>query len=199
IVRADLQELTDMDLQGAPYGYTPFCDDRAEIDGYRFWKKGWWKDHLRGKPYHISALYIVDLQRFRQLAAGDRLRGQYQALSRDAGSLANLDQDLPNNMQHIVPIHSLPQEWLWCETWCSDGSLKRAKTIDLCNNPMTKEPKLERARRLLPEWDIFDKQIANFTRVLAQRGKHEGAQIADAEAVNIDQTSNVVDDKHDEL
>ncbi|KAJ2240373.1 hypothetical protein GGI13_007693 [Coemansia sp. RSA 455] len=64
---------------------------------------------------------------------------------------------------------------------------------------MTKEPKLERARRLLPEWDIFDKQIANFTRVLAQRGKHEGAQIADAEAVNIDQTSNVVDDKHDEL
>ncbi|KAJ2334333.1 killer toxin resistant protein, partial [Coemansia sp. RSA 2681] len=200
IVRADLQELTDMDLQGAPYGYTPFCDDRAEIDGYRFWKNGWWKDHLRGKPYHISALYVVDLHRFRQLAAGDRLRGQYQALSRDAGSLANLDQDLPNNMQHIVPIHSLPQEWLWCETWCSDASLKRAKTIDLCNNPMTKEPKLERARRLLPEWDIFDKQIANFTRVLAQRGKHEGVQIADAEAVNIDQTSAGEDkDKHDEL
>ncbi|KAJ2058270.1 killer toxin resistant protein [Coemansia sp. S146] len=197
IVRADLQELTDMDLQGAPYGYTPFCDDRAEIDGYRFWKNGWWKDHLRGKPYHISALYVVDLQRFRQLAAGDRLRGQYQALSRDAGSLANLDQDLPNNMQHIVPIYSLPQEWLWCETWCSDASLKRAKTIDLCNNPMTKEPKLERARRLLPEWDIFDKQIANFTRVLAQRGKHEGVQIADAEAVNIDQTSAA--NKHDEL
>ncbi|KAJ2026593.1 killer toxin resistant protein [Coemansia sp. S85] len=200
IVRADLQELADMDLQGAPYGYTPFCDDRAEIDGYRFWKNGWWKDHLRGKPYHISALYVVDLQRFRQLAAGDRLRGQYQALSRDAGSLANLDQDLPNNMQHIVPIHSLPQEWLWCETWCSDDSLKRAKTIDLCNNPMTKEPKLERARRLLPEWDIFDKQIANFTRVLAQRGKHEGVHIADAEAVNIDQTPVVGDkNKHDEL
>ncbi|KAJ2489640.1 killer toxin resistant protein [Coemansia sp. RSA 2050] len=201
IVRANLQELADMDLQGAPYGYTPFCDDRAEIDGYRFWKNGWWKDHLRGKPYHISALYVVDLQRFRQLAAGDRLRGQYQALSRDAGSLANLDQDLPNNMQHIVPIHSLPQEWLWCETWCSDDGLKRAKTIDLCNNPMTKEPKLERARRLLPEWDIFDKQIANFTRVLAQRGKHEGVHIADAEAVNIDQTPAAVDgkNKHDEL
>jgi hypothetical protein len=25
----------------------------------------YWKDHLRGKPYHISALYVVDLQRFR--------------------------------------------------------------------------------------------------------------------------------------
>ncbi|KAJ1900071.1 killer toxin resistant protein, partial [Coemansia sp. IMI 209127] len=143
IVRADLQELADMDLHGAPYGFTPFCDDREEIDGYRFWKQGWWKDHLRGKPYHISALYVVDLKRFRQLAAGDRMRGQYQALSSDGNSLANLDQDLPNNMQHVVPIHSLPQDWLWCETWCSDEGLKRAKTIDLCNNPMTKEPKLE--------------------------------------------------------
>lgn len=78
-----------------------------------------------------SALYVVDLVRFRQLAAGDRLRAQYQQLSADPNSLANLDQDLPNNMQHIVPIYSLPQEWLWCETWCSDESLKKAKTIDL--------------------------------------------------------------------
>ncbi|KAJ2777245.1 killer toxin resistant protein [Coemansia javaensis] len=187
IVRADLQELADMDLHGAPYGYTPFCDDRPEIDGFRFWKQGWWKDHLRGKPYHISALYVVDLKRFRQLAAGDRMRGQYQALSRDGGSLANLDQDLPNNMQHIVPIYSLPQEWLWCETWCSDAALKTAKTIDLCNNPMTKEPKLERARRLLPEWTVFDQRVANFSRALAQRGTHSGAHIADAEAVVVDQ------------
>ncbi|KAJ2089037.1 killer toxin resistant protein [Coemansia sp. RSA 986] len=189
IVRADLQELADMDLHGAPYGFTPFCDDREEIDGFRFWKQGWWKDHLRGKPYHISALYVVDLKRFRQLAAGDRMRGQYQALSSDGNSLANLDQDLPNNMQHVVPIHSLPQEWLWCETWCSDEGLKKAKTIDLCNNPMTKEPKLERARRLLPEWEVYDKQIANFTRTLAKRGRYEGAQIADAEAVVIDKNS----------
>ncbi|KAJ2157653.1 killer toxin resistant protein [Coemansia sp. RSA 552] len=212
IVRTDLQELADMDLQGAPYGYTPFCDDRPEIDGYRFWKQGWWKSHLRGKPYHISALYVVDLKRFRQMAAGDRMRGQYQALSQDGGSLANLDQDLPNNMQHIVPIFSLPQEWLWCETWCSDAGLKTAKTIDLCNNPMTKEPKLERARRLLPEWEVFDSQVANFSRVLAQRGNHEGAQIADAEAVAIDKpvdkltdkptdkvTDKPTDEAHDEL
>ena len=40
---------------------------------------------------------------------GDRLRGQYQALSQDPNSLANLDQDLPNNMIHQVPIFSLPQ------------------------------------------------------------------------------------------
>lgn len=99
---------------------------------------------------------MVDLVQFRNMAAGDRLRQHYQMLSADPNSLANLDQDLPNSLQGTVPIHSLPQDWLWCETWCSDQSLATAKTIDLCNNPMTKEPKLDRARRLLPEWTEYD-------------------------------------------
>lgn len=34
-------------------------------------------------------------------------------------------------MIHQVSIKSLPQEWLWCETWCDDASKKTAKTIDL--------------------------------------------------------------------
>lgn len=54
-----------------------------------------------------------------------------------------LFQDLPNYAQHNVPIFSLPQEWLWCESWCGNATKSRAKTIDLCNNPMTKEPKLQ--------------------------------------------------------
>ncbi|CAG0909110.1 unnamed protein product [Darwinula stevensoni] len=88
-----------------------------------------------GRKYHISALYVVDLRQFRRLAAGDRLRGQYQGLSRDPNSLSNLDQDLPNNMMHSVAIKSLPQEWLWCETWCDDASKQYAKTIDLVSRP----------------------------------------------------------------
>ncbi|RTG91065.1 UDP-glucose:glycoprotein glucosyltransferase, partial [Schistosoma bovis] len=159
IVRADLKELADLDLDGAPYGYTPFCDSRKEMDGFRFWKQGYWANHLAGRPYHISALYVVDLTRFRRLAAGDRLRGQYHGLSQDPNSLSNLDQDLPNNMIHQVPIKSLPQEWLWCETWCSDESLAKAKTIDLCNNPRTKEPKLTAAMRIAPEWVDYDREI----------------------------------------
>ncbi|MEQ2205604.1 hypothetical protein XENOCAPTIV_005230 [Xenoophorus captivus] len=131
IVRADLKELRDLDLEGAPYGYTPFCDSRKEMDGYRFWKSGYWASHLGQRKYHISALYVVDLKKFRKIAAGDRLRGQYQALSQDPNSLSNLDQDLPNNMIHQVAIKSLPQEWLWCETWCDDASKVTAKTIDL--------------------------------------------------------------------
>jgi len=110
----------------------------------------------------------VDLKRFRQLAAGDRLRGQYQALSQDPNSLANLDQDLPNNMIHSVPIYSLPQDWLWCETWCSDESKEHAKTIDLCNNPLTKEPKLASAMRIAPEWTGYDQEVRLLQERVAQ-------------------------------
>ncbi|TVY85525.1 UDP-glucose:glycoprotein glucosyltransferase [Lachnellula suecica] len=164
IVRTDMMELVNHDLKGAPYGFTPMCDSRTEMEGFRFWKQGYWERFLKGLPYHISALYVVDLHRFRQIAAGDRLRQQYHQLSADPGSLSNLDQDLPNHMQNILPIHSLPQEWLWCETWCSDESLKDAKTIDLCNNPQTKEPKLDRARRQVPEWTVYDDAIAAVDR-----------------------------------
>ena len=164
IVRTDIYDLVTLDLEGAAYGFTPMCDSRTEMEGFRFWKQGYWANFLRGKPYHISALYVVDLIKFREIAAGDRLRQQYHQLSADPGSLSNLDQDLPNHMQHVLPIRSLPQEWLWCETWCSDESLKEARTIDLCNNPQTKEPKLSRARRQVPEWTVYDDEIADVLR-----------------------------------
>ncbi|CAF4517585.1 unnamed protein product [Rotaria socialis] len=159
IVRADMAELRDLDLHGAPYGYVPFCENRREMDGYRFWKSGYWASHLGHRRYHISALYVIDLKKFRKIAAGDRLRGQYYGLSQDPNSLSNLDQDLPNNMIHQVNIYSLPEEWLWCETWCDDESKKRAKTIDLCNNPQTKEPKLKAATRIIAEWADYDQEI----------------------------------------
>ena len=182
IVRTDMYDLVTHDLEGAPYGFTPMCDSRVEMEGYRFWKQGYWRTTLRGRPYHISALYAVDLRRFRQVAAGDRLRGSYHSLSADPGSLSNLDQDLPNNMQHTLPIHSLPQEWLWCETWCSDESLKDARTIDLCNNPETKEPKLARARRQVPEWTEYDEEIAELFRrkraeTAGKEAREEGASV----------------------
>ncbi|XP_016539076.2 UDP-glucose:glycoprotein glucosyltransferase isoform X1 [Capsicum annuum] len=163
IVRTDMGELYDMDLKGRPLAYTPFCDNNREMDGYRFWKQGFWKEHLRGRPYHISALYVVDLLKFRETAAGDNLRVFYETLSKDPNSLSNLDQDLPNYAQHTVPIFSLPQEWLWCESWCGNATKSKAKTIDLCNNPMTKEPKLQGAKRIVAEWPELDYEARRVT------------------------------------
>jgi hypothetical protein len=40
----------------------------------------------------FSALYVVDLKKFRETAAGDNLRVFYESLSKDPNSLSNLDQ-----------------------------------------------------------------------------------------------------------
>ena len=125
IVKADLHELYNLDLEGAPVAYTPFCIKNKNDDtfGFRFWEQGYWKDHLAGKPYHISAIYVVDLKKFRAQGAGDAYRAIYDQLSKDPASLSNLDQDLPNYSQNMVEIFSLPEHWLWCETWCNQVCL----------------------------------------------------------------------------
>lgn len=150
---------------------TPFCSGRNgnnATTGFRFWEKegGFWQDHLEGLPYHISAIFVVDLQRFRAMHAGDLYRSTYSQLASDRHSLSNLDQDLPNYLQHRVPIYSLPEEWLWCETWCNEESQRRAKTIDLCNNPLTKVPKLDGAKKIIPEWESTDKRLEALFRLL---------------------------------
>ena len=53
------------------------------MEEYRFWKTGFWENHLAGRPYHISALYLIDLMRFRQMGAGDSYRIMYENLSKD--------------------------------------------------------------------------------------------------------------------
>ena len=60
-------------------------------------------------------------------------------------------------------LDCVTQEWLWCETWCGNATKQYAKTIDLCNNPLTKEPKLQGARRIVNEWPAFDKEARSFT------------------------------------
>ena len=76
-------------------------------------------------------------------------------------------------MIHQVPIKSLPQEWLWCETWCDDTSKRKAKTIDLCNNPLTKEAKLDAAVRIVSEWNDYDQEIKRLIQAVASNRSAE--------------------------
>ncbi|GMH62627.1 hypothetical protein TL16_g03518 [Triparma laevis f. inornata] len=165
VFREDIRELWDLNLEEHVYGYVPFCDSNKDTLGFQFWREGYWKDLLGDKPYHISALYLVDLNKFRDDGVGDILRATYESLSRDPGSLSNLDQDLPNFVSPQVPIFSLPQEWLWCESWCSLDTKVESKTIDLCNNPLKKEPKIDMARRIIKgelfekSWEDMDEEV----------------------------------------
>lgn len=147
-------------------GATPPEDNRnPDTIGLRFWEQGFWQRHLgTTQYYHISALFVVDLKLFRSSGAGDILRDVYQSLTEDPHSLANLDQDLPNYVQRQLPIFSLPPEWLWCESWCSQDSKAQAKTIDMCQNPVKKEGKLQGAKRIAPEWVDYDKQLEGWIR-----------------------------------
>eukprot|EP00920_Eleutheroschizon_duboscqi_P019102 GHVT01045261.1.p1 GENE.GHVT01045261.1~~GHVT01045261.1.p1 ORF type:complete len:189 (+),score=25.83 GHVT01045261.1:338-904(+) len=157
VFRSDVLDVFSTSLKGRVYGYPPFCSSRPEVQHLRFWEGGYWRRHLgeRG-TYHISALFLVDLKNFRKKGTGPLLRDVYEHLSADPNSLANLDQDLPNYTQHLVPIHSLPMDTLWCETWCSDAAKLSARAIDLCANPMKGEGKVQQAKRIIPEWTTYD-------------------------------------------
>ena len=89
---------------------------------------------------------------------------------------------MPNYAQHQVRIFSLPQEWLWCESWCGNATKAAAKTIDLCNNPMTKEPKLQGARRIVAEWTALDDEARAFTERVQAEGDSTSAQEAASDA-----------------
>uniref|UniRef100_A0A1I7WAR3 Glyco_transf_24 domain-containing protein n=1 Tax=Heterorhabditis bacteriophora TaxID=37862 RepID=A0A1I7WAR3_HETBA len=94
-------------------------------------------------PPSAYALYVIDLQKFRQIAAGDRLRGQYQGLSSDPNSLSNLDQRLyfyrmttrlarlwqPGNPQRRV---FMPDFWVIVVEKSTVGRMKLPKNCAGC-------------------------------------------------------------------
>ena len=43
----------------------------------------------------------------------------------------------PSRARANIPIYSLSQEWLWCETWCTLESKQSAKTIDLVQRKLS--------------------------------------------------------------
>lgn len=59
--------------------------------------------------------------------------------------------------------------WLWCDSWCSESTKSKAKTIDLCNNPKTFESKLDQAKRIIPEWKDYNAEIEK----ILEKGRDE--------------------------
>jgi UDP-glucose:glycoprotein glucosyltransferase len=63
--------------------------------------------------------------------------------------------------------------------FCSKDSKKRAKSIDLCNNPLTKESKLDAARRIVGEWSDYDDEVQRFAEEI-RTGKNSSSSSGSA-------------------
>ena len=68
----------------------------------------------------------------------------------------------------LIGLHSHLQEWLWCESWCTNASKADAKAIDLCNNPLNKRPKLDMARGYVEEWTGYDDEVSELAALLGR-------------------------------
>jgi hypothetical protein len=82
VVRADVQELWNMDLKGKPYAYTPFCDNKKEIEGFRFWKQACAHSPSRPTPKSESESSLA-------LTFLIRLRVKHFDMPRDVGVLGS--------------------------------------------------------------------------------------------------------------
>lgn len=81
---------------------------RMEGDGY--WKQGYWEKRLKNQGlsfYNTEPAFVINLEEIRKRNIGDILRIHYQRLSADAQSLANIGQDLLNDIQGQVSITRL--------------------------------------------------------------------------------------------
>jgi hypothetical protein len=64
-----------------------------------------------------------------------------------------------------------------------------------CNNPLTKEPKLDRARRQVPEWEKYDNEVADFQKRLSKKksaGKGESKTFESSEESTVVQNQQPV-------
>lgn len=180
VMRADPQQYFEYPLNGNVFGMVPFCSGsilaRKETEEFRFWEKkdSYWAKVLDGRPYFISALFVVDMAQWHREMAGEALRSQYSVLTRNPSSLNQLDQDLPNMMQDQLPITELPANWLWCESWCTDASKDNAASIDLCGNPLkaggSSGSKLDEGARIISEWTLYDREIGRILSKVSGAG-----------------------------
>lgn len=53
-----------------------------------------------------------------------------------------------------------------------------------CNNPKTHEPKLARAKRLIPEWTVYDQEIAALASKIAAENKKAAQEGSSGSASN---------------
>ena len=59
--------------------------------------------------------------------------------------------------------------------------------LEQCNNPQTHEPKLARAKRLIPEWTVYDSEIATLAKRVAANQQSDESAVFQQEAGRLGQ------------
>lgn len=75
-----------------------------------YWNQGYWKQYLEKNRlpfYNLSSTFIINMEKFRSIKAGDKIRIHYQRMSKDVYSLSNIDFDLVNNLQLEIPMSAI--------------------------------------------------------------------------------------------
>jgi UDP-glucose:glycoprotein glucosyltransferase len=152
VVRSDLNELNQVDLNGKLYGFVPFCETGDRFAEHRFWNSSFWTLFLKGRKFFSSAIFVVDLPRFRQANAGEYLRLIHRELSSKPLSVGHVDDDLLNLFQERSPAAELPADWNWCDVWCAEEGIEGAKAVGICSNPISQQRDTEWVAKNLPEW-----------------------------------------------
>ena len=83
--------------------------------GHGYWDEGYWQKSLKSRGlsfYTVNPGFVINLDEFRRMDAGEKMRIHYQRLSADPNSLLNVDQDLINDIQLEVPLHKLDRSLL---------------------------------------------------------------------------------------
>lgn len=91
---------------------TTFTMNIHQKNSQNYWEHGYWKQFLNEHSLHfydIDSTFLINMEKYRQIHAGDKFRIHYQRLSNNIHSLIDIDQDLINNLQLEIPISSIPQ------------------------------------------------------------------------------------------
>lgn len=151
-----LENLWEVRLHSALWAFPTHCDHKpATQRSRRFWETSkLWKDHLNGRPYYSSSLFVVDMVSYRRQGAGDVLRHAYnQLMKANPYHTQNIDdQHLINVLQNKVPIQSLPEDWYWSEDWCGKEILNKARILFYSGSTPEKTVLMSRT------WKIHDAQ-----------------------------------------
>lgn len=123
LVKHDLTELFRTNLSNNSIAMPKFC--KTNIAAY--WKQSKWRQIApKNLEYFSPSIIVIDLDEWRNLAAGDMMRVHYAGYGVTSTHIA---YDLLNLAQVYLKITPLDDRWFWCQSYCNN-TLKSSSYVE---------------------------------------------------------------------